>query len=70
MMKAATLVVGSLFLLTACASTAPAPQSGYEVKCRTHARQATFSGSPDEQGIYLECLKVEGRHDIEVTEIK
>jgi len=25
---------------------------------------------PGEQGGYLECLKVEGRHDIEVTEIK
>jgi len=69
-MKALGLVVAGLFLLAGCAATAPAPQSKYEVSCRTHARQATFSGSPDEHGIYLECLKVQGRHDIEVHEVE
>jgi len=69
-MKSLAMIIGGLFLLTACAATAPAPQSKYEVNCRTHAREATYSGSPDEQGVYLECLKVKGRHDIEVTEIK
>jgi len=69
-MKTLLTVVTAVFLLTACATT-PAPQEEtYRVTCKTHAKTATFHGSPDEQGHFLECMKFMGQHDVEVEEIK
>jgi len=66
-MKLWTILLGVAFALSACSATMPS-QSKYEVECRTHARHAIYSGEADEQGFYLECLKIKGSHDIVVTE--
>jgi len=68
-MKRLAAAVGVLFLLAACAATAPVQESKYEAYCKTHARQSTFSGSPDEHGPYLECMKLEGTHEVEVKKL-
>jgi len=68
-MKRLAAVVCALFLLAACAATAPSPEAKYEAHCKTHARQSTFSGSPDEHGPYLECMKLEGTHEVEVKKL-
>lgn len=68
-MRMIALSVAALFLLVACATTAPVKQAKYEAFCRTHARQATFSGSPDEEAPYLECMHIKGVHEVEVKEL-
>ena len=69
-MRIILLVLGVLVFLPACSSELTPKKTAYHVTCRTHARTATFSGSPDEQEKYLECMKIKGRHDIEVTEME
>jgi hypothetical protein len=59
--------LGLAIFLSACSTSIP-PQSKYQAECRTHARKATYSGEADQQGFYLECLKIKGAHDIVVTE--
>ncbi len=66
-MRPFALIIGALFLLTACATTPP-KENKYEATCRTHARTVTFSGSPDENIPFLECMKMKGAHEVEVTE--
>lgn len=58
------------FLLAACTPAPQMPKAKYEVYCRTHARTATYTGSPDENIPYLECMKIKGMHEVEVKEIQ
>jgi len=67
-MRILALVLGMSFLLAACSATVPS-QAKYEVECKSHARKATFTGSPDEQAVYLECMKITGRHEMEVRQL-
>jgi len=69
-MRTMALIVASFFLLVACATTPPAKQAKYEAFCRTHARHVTFSGSPDEEVPYLECMHIKGLHEVEVRELE
>jgi hypothetical protein len=67
-MRPFALIIGALFLLTACATT-PVHEAKYEATCRTHARKVTFSGSPDENIPFLECMRIKGAHEVEVVEV-
>lgn len=69
-MRTMSLIIAGLFLLAACATTPPVKQAKYEAFCRTHARHATFSGSPDEEAPYLECMHIKGLHEVEVKELE
>jgi len=69
-MKTLLTLVAAAFLLTACATTPATQEHTYRVTCKKHARAATFQVSPDEQEVFLRCMKILGRHDVEVEEIK
>lgn len=68
-MRVLVLGITGLFLLAACAATAPTQQAKYEAFCRTHAKQVTYSGSPDEEAPFLECMQIKGYHEVEVKEL-
>lgn len=60
-------VFGVMVLLSlGCAPAEYSQLSGNQVYCKTHAREATFRGSPDEQHLYLDCLHETGIHEVEV----
>jgi len=67
-MRVVTVLLLGLSLSVAACSLPAQQQARYEVECRTHARTATFTGSPDEQGFYLECMKLMGQHELVVRE--
>jgi len=68
-MRKAIALFSTLFLLGACAG-APMQQAKYEATCRTHARTVSYTGSPDENIPYLECMHIKGMHEVVVEEIK
>lgn len=69
-MRSGVMLIVALVLLAGCAPAKYPQGTRMEAHCRTHARTATFSGSADEGGPYLECLHTEGVHEVEVREVK
>ncbi len=65
------LTLAASLILAACAagpSTKGAADNKYQAYCKTHARAVV--GEADEEGRYVNCLHVKGRHEVMVEEIK
>ncbi|PLX85508.1 MAG: hypothetical protein C0617_04230 [Desulfuromonas sp.] len=67
-MKAFVMLLGALFVLSACAATPPSKRAKVEAYCKTHAKKVTLSGSPDVESVFRDCAELEGIHEIEVRE--
>jgi len=63
------MIFCAVLVLSACAST-PSPKTAAEQKhrvyCVTHSREVV--GEADEEGRYVNCLLLKGRHEIVVDE--
>jgi len=53
-------------LLAACAGRDAVMQSDSGIYCRTHARHAGATGSPDEETLFRDCMHIKGAHEVEV----
>ena len=55
-----------ILMVSGCAGKERLAQGDEKVYCRTHAREAAVSGSPDEEALFLNCMHLKGVHEVEV----